>query len=176
MTTTLNSSVSTRIAADFSSNPTARAAILTAAARSPFLAGMLNRFYLNDKAEISVSNSHIGATAQSTREININSNWLPGSGSSQALTADQFATLLAHELGHATLPSGYGYTGGTGVNGSPSNPIQAQNSGRTTKALLTPPNGSWPDRWVCRATAWASQTKQALHWARRWMLLSPHLA
>ncbi|CAB3759019.1 hypothetical protein [Paraburkholderia solisilvae] len=95
-------------------------AIVSAAARSDFLAGELNAFGGSAwKFKVGLPDSGI-STESDGNLISIDPSWKESS--------DAFATTLAHELGHALLPGG---TGGSPAN----NPYQAIANGLSNEGV-----------------------------------------
>lgn len=94
MTVALTSGATNMLASGFGANSTAFNSIVNAAGTSPYFAGLLNSAAANNTT-IQLGNE--SSTSGST--ITINTTALNLSGS-------MFATLVAHELGHANLPGG----------------------------------------------------------------------
>jgi hypothetical protein len=139
MTTNLTQTYLTELKRNFAANPAAYDAIVSAAERSPFFAGILNAFHVPD-ANGEVPRMGLGAPDQgtfATSRINIfiDPNMMPGSGHVNSQVGDVFASVIAHELGHAVLPAGFGFQGGTGANGSLANPDEASMSGRIIEGV-----------------------------------------
>jgi len=103
MTTGLNQTSLAGLKDSFTNNQTAFNALVSAASRSQFLAGMLNAFYRPDASGLVIAKiidgiPNHGTFAETTTKIVIDPNMLPPSGATLE-QLDQFATLIAHELG-----------------------------------------------------------------------------
>lgn len=91
-------------------------AIVSAAARSPYFATMLNTYGGNKNYSFRIGQPDSGTAAEHHSDgsvtIRIDPKMMPGSGYNNydALNPDIFATVIAHELGHVLIPGGLGDT------------------------------------------------------------------
>ncbi|MDD5084396.1 MAG: calcium-binding protein, partial [Candidatus Moranbacteria bacterium] len=101
-------------------------AIVSAAEKSPYLTNLLNTYGDNIDYTFKIGESTKGTattTVGSKKTITIDPIMIPGSGDNNVDAQDIFATVIAHELGHAVLP------GGTGENIPILNPLDAVENG-----------------------------------------------
>lgn len=101
MNISLNTKTLEKLAAAFGESSPYYKAILSAAEKSPYFASELNEFGTLTDWKFTIGTAKSGVfTNPSTKTISIASDWNESSS--------QFATTLAHELGHALLPNGFG--------------------------------------------------------------------
>ncbi|WP_143328416.1 hypothetical protein, partial [Caballeronia terrestris] len=121
MTVILTQNALKKLIKVFGLNESLYNSIVSAAEKSPFLAGALNSFCSKEDWSFKMGVAGSGVTTDaSAKVINFDPSW----NESPIL----FATTLAHEMGHALLPGG---TGGK----TPTNPAEAVANGLTNEGI-----------------------------------------